>query len=144
MSDRSKNPDHQASAGLISFYWRSLIRQNLKPVCLITFLMLVSSVFQMATIGLAVPLLEAVQSGGSTAASRVLDAFRMTLRRFGFVADNQTVVLSILAFASSLFVLYGASLLLHQYLSAAIAERLRRRTKYALFQRFLHGKYEDA
>jgi ABC-type multidrug transport system fused ATPase/permease subunit len=144
MSERSSNPYLSPEEGLFSFYWRALIRQNLRPVCLITFLMLVSSLFQMATIGLAVPLLEAVQSGGSTAPSRVLDLFRLTLRRFGFTADNQAVVLSILAFASSVFVLYSASLLVHQYLSAAIAERLRRDTKYALFQRFLHGRYEDA
>ncbi|PYS56076.1 MAG: hypothetical protein DMG13_00925 [Acidobacteria bacterium] len=143
----SHKPSHQyllGNEGLFSFYWRSLIRENLRPIGLITFLMLASSLFQMGTIGLAVPLLEAVQKGGSTAPSRVLEIFRSALRRFGFVPDDQAVVLAVLAFASFVFVLYSGSLLLHQYLSAAIAERLRRDTKDRLFQRFLYCKYEDA
>jgi len=143
MADTTQMSSTAASKGLLVFYWRSLIRPNFKPAVLISVLMLAGSLFQMGTIGLAVPLLEAVSNGGGNAPSRVLDVFRAFLRTVGFTPTNQTVVLAVLAFASVLFVLYSAFLLLHQYLSAAIAEKLRRETKFNLFRHFLSGAYLD-
>jgi len=131
------------SKGLLAFYWRSLIRPNFKPAAMISALMIAGALFQMGTIGLAVPLLEAVANGGGKAPSRVLDVVRSVLRMSGFTPADQSVVLAVLAFASVLFVLYSAFLLFHQYLSAATAEKLRRDTKFRLFRHFLSGTYRD-
>ena len=52
--------------------------------------------------------------------------------------------MAVLAVAVSLFLLSGGFALLHQYLTAAIAHRLRREMKSSLFERLLYARYENA
>ena len=70
------------SKGLLSFYWRSLIRPNFKPALMVALLMIVGSLFQMGTIGLAVPLLEAVSNGGRKHRAGYLMPFECSFERW--------------------------------------------------------------
>ncbi|HYR89060.1 MAG TPA: ABC transporter ATP-binding protein [Terriglobia bacterium] len=128
---------------MLRFYWRSIIRKHLWQTLFIAALMLTSAIFQMGTIGLMVPLLEAVSNGGNTAPSWVLDLFRSALRAFGLVPTGNLIVFAVLVSASLMFVAYSGFMLVHQYLSSAAAEMLRRDTKLSLFQSFLFCRYDD-
>ncbi len=125
---------------MFRFYWRTVIRPNNRTAFLLAAIMLLSSAFQMAAIGLAVPLLEAVKGGNTP--SRVLDFFRNTLVGVGLEATAPLVVFSVLVFASGLFLAYSGLTFLQQYLAAAAAERLKRDTRSKIFEGFLRGQYE--
>jgi subfamily B ATP-binding cassette protein MsbA len=125
---------------MFRFYWRSVIRPNGRIAALLAATMLLASAFQMTTIGLAVPLLEAVRGDGSP--SWVLDVFRDGLTRIGLQPTPSFVVFSVLVFASLLFLVYSGLLFLQQYLAAVAAERLKRETRLQIFERFLRGQYE--
>jgi len=125
---------------MFRFYWRSVIRPNGRIAFLLAAAMLLGSAFQMATIGLTVPLLEAVKGEGTP--SRVLDLFRAGLTGVGLKADAPMVVFSVLVFASFLFLAYSGLMFAQQYLAAGAAERLKRNTRSQIFERFLRGQYE--
>ena len=119
-----------------------MIRPNLGAAVLLGTLMLASAIFQMATIALSVPLLEATKAESNSPKSWVLDLYRAGLVRLGFEATGPRVIFAVLVFASLLFVASSAFTLLQQYLSAATAEKLRCDTKARIFQCFMSGQYE--
>jgi subfamily B ATP-binding cassette protein MsbA len=125
---------------MFRFYWRNVIRPNSRIAFLLAATMLLASVFQMATIALAVPLLEAVSGDGSS--SWVLDQFRAALTRIGLQPTASFVVFSVLVSASLLFLSYSGLLFLQQYLAASAAEKLKRDTRSQIFETFLRGQYE--
>jgi subfamily B ATP-binding cassette protein MsbA len=127
---------------MFAFYWRVVIRPNAGPAALVATLMLASAAFQMVTIGLSVPLLEAAKSEGGASQSWVLDFFRSVLVRLGVAVTGPNVIFAVLAFASLLFVASSGFTLIQQYLTAATAEKLRRDTKSRIFESLLLGQYE--
>lgn len=90
---------------MFQFYWRSVIWPNGRISFLLAATMLLAAAFQMATIGLTVPLLEAVKADGTP--SWVLDLFRTVLTGMGLEPTTPLVVFSVLVFASCLFLAYS-------------------------------------
>jgi subfamily B ATP-binding cassette protein MsbA len=125
---------------MFRFYWRNVIRPNGRTSFLLAAIMLLGSCFQMATIGLTVPLLEAVKEEQTP--SRVLDLFRTALTSIGLQPTAPVVVFSVLAFASFLFLGYSGLTFVQQYFAARVAERLKRETRSKIFESFLRGQYE--
>lgn len=140
LSDRKQG---LSEAGILSFYWRVIVRPHLWQALAIGALMLFRSGLEMVTIGLSIPLLEAVAQMGEVSGSWVLIGAAMGLEFLGLPADGNFVVLAVLSVAVGLFVLSGSVNLLHQFLTSAIGYRLRRDTRSALFARFLYARYAD-
>lgn len=129
--------------GMLSFYWRVVVRPHLRQVLLIFSLMIVGALLEMVTVGLAVPLLDAVTQSERASGNRVLIWAQQFLKWGGFSPSNNLVIASMLAAASLLFLIRGGFTLLQEYLTAVAAHRLRRETRSALLERFLYARYED-
>jgi ABC-type multidrug transport system fused ATPase/permease subunit len=143
VSRLTENKQPLSEAGIILFYWRVIVRPHLWQAVAIGTLMLCSSGLEMVTIGLSIPLIEAVSQMGEVSGSWVLVTASTGLEFLGLPTDGNLVVLALLSVAVLLFVLSGAMSLLHQFLTAAIGYRLRRDTRSALFRRFLYARYAD-
>ena len=138
------NPKHASpEVGILRFYWRVIVRPHLWQAIAIGFLMLFSSGLEMVTIGLSIPLLEAVSQMGEVSGSWVLVGVASGLEFLGFETNGSLVVLALLSIAVLLFVLSGGVSLLRQFFTAAIGYRLRREMRSALFARFLYAHYAD-
>lgn len=129
--------------GILAFYWRTVVRRHLASALLISLLMLFGALFEMATIGSAVPILDAIIQGGSGSSSRVLRIAERVLVSVGSVPDRRVVVLSLLLLANVLFLVHSGFVVLTQYVTARMGLNLRRDTKCALFDRFIHAPYEE-
>ena len=138
--DTSAFKDLSDKDGFLPFYWRTVIRPNAKSAFLLAVLMLGSALLQMGTIGLAVPLLEISSGRGSR--SWVVNFFRATLSRIGATPDEPSLIFGVLLFAGMLFVGYSGLMFLHQYVANTVGEKLRRRTKVRILERFLLGRFE--
>jgi len=136
-------PDSMAPRGTLSFYWQSIIRWHLRAALWISFLMLASAVFEMATIAMAVPLLEAITQHADASASSQLRLIGELLTYLGFAQDTNALVFSLLVIANLLFLIHSGFMILSQYALAKTGFNLRRTTKSALFDRFIHAPYEE-
>ena len=132
-----------ASRSLSALYWEMIVRPNLGKVCLILALMITTSVLEMASIGLSVPLLEDITNRGGPDGTFVALMARV-LVSIGIADTGAIVQLALLATAVGLFMTAAVSQFIHQYLTARIGYRLRLETRNELFERFLHARYEDA
>ncbi|MBI3001030.1 MAG: ABC transporter ATP-binding protein [Deltaproteobacteria bacterium] len=110
---------------------------------MIALLMLASAVLDRLTVGMAVPLLDAVTSPGKADPGKVATLIENALAYMGFPTSANIVVLSLIVVASALYLARSGFSVLYQYLIATVAHRLRRRTRFMLFERFLHARYED-
>ncbi len=140
----SDNRPASAETGTIAFYWRIIIRPHFWVAFLIAALMATAAGLETATIGLTVPIIDAITSADEAADNPVLNIATGVLRSLGSSGDLNVAILAVLAVAVLLFLLSGGFSLLHQYLTAAIAHRLRREMKSSLFERLLYARYENA
>ena len=127
--------------GLLSFYWQAILRPYPWQLAWIAFLMLAAAVMQMAAIGLAVPALEVIK-GGVNSGSWLIQLFESGLAAVGLTAQDNIVILAILASASVLFVVYSGFSFASLYFSAVVGESLRRETKFKLFEQLLSSQHE--
>ena len=135
--------EHRHSRSLVDLYWKTIVRPNLAKVCVVLGLMIMTSVLEMASIGLSVPLLEDITNRGGPDGT-IVRLMASALAFVGIVDTGGIVQLALLTTAVVLFMTAAASQFLHQYLTAGIAYRIRLETRNELFERFLNARYEDA
>lgn len=143
MWNLKRNKLFAAKEGIFTLCWRVLIRPHCWQALMIAFLMAAAALLEMLTVGMAVPLLDAVTSPGKADPGRVATSINKTLAYMGFPTSADIVVLSLIVVASTLYLARSGFSTLHQYLVAAVAHRLRKRMRFVLFERFLHARYED-
>jgi len=104
--------------------------------------MLFGAFLEMATVGIAVPLLDAVMSQERAASGATVQFVRDTLPYLKIPVSTNTVAFALLVSACALFLMRSGFSVVHQYMTAATAQRLRRQVKGELFQRFLGARYD--
>jgi len=129
--------------GVLSLFWRVVVRPNIWQALMISTLMLVGAILEMITVGLAVPLLDTVTNPNQVDTSRVAVLIKDLLSLINIPTSNNILIFTLLAIASILFLTRSGLLLLHQYLTAKVAQYLRRQVKGSLFERFLQARYEN-
>lgn len=129
--------------GTVAFYWQIIIRPHFWAASLIAALMATSAGLETLTIGLTVPIIDAITAGDETSNNPVLKIAIGALRSLGSSGDINVAIMAMLAVAVLIFLLSAAFALLHQYLTAAIAHRLQREMKLSLFERLLYARFEN-
>ena len=127
----------------LAFYWRNVIRPQPLASGTIFCLMVASSFLEMATVGLAVPILDALTDPSRIGQRRSLVLLTNLLARAGVPTGSSVVIFALLLLACTLFIMHGGLLLLHQYATASIAVKYRRQTKRTLLERFLKAPFEE-
>lgn len=128
---------------LRAFYWRMAVRPYLREVASIVALMLAGAALEAIGVGLTVPLLDVLTDQTRAQQSRAVSLMTSAVTSWGFTPSPPVVIFALLVVVSLFFVVRSALLLWSQYETAAIAIKLRRRMKTALFQRFLHARYDE-
>lgn len=105
--------------------------------------MVIGAGLETATIALTVPIIEAITNVGEGANNFVLNTARAVISWIGFSENLNSAILGVLTLAVTLFLLSAGFALLHQYLTAGIAHRLRREMKSSLFERLLYADYQN-
>lgn len=129
--------------GTLALAWRVAVKPYPRQATALVGLILGAALLDAATVGLTIPLLDALTAPERGWSSPVVAAVAGMLERLGLSPTLNVVVFTLLAIASVLFALRGVFLLWNQYATAAIAVRLRRTLKVALFERFLKARYEE-
>lgn len=124
------------------FYWRLVLKPNLRHALVILSLIILASVLQMVTIGLAVPLLNVVTDPEKAGTSMTVGAIVQFLWAVGLRDTTPAIMFTLLVVAGVLFVLSSAITLLHTYATATIAHRLRLKLKSALFATYLGARFD--
>lgn len=124
------------------FFWRVVVRPHLGSAMFLLLLMLGNSLLEAMTVGLAVPLLDAVTDPARAAGHGILQLLARGLGRLGVSASPNALVFALMVVACGLFLIRGAMAVAYQCATAATAYRLRRRTKAALLDRVLRAPYE--
>ena len=151
MSQINDYKSSSTEAGVIAFYWRVIIRPNFRSALLVAALMLVAAGLETVTVGLAVPIIDAIMRSEAVLNNPdvVLPSIRLVvftlgfLQSFGLSGDINVAIMVMLTVAVLLFLMSGGFALLHQYLTAGIALRLRRETQSSLFQRLVYARFQD-
>lgn len=125
------------------FYWRTVITHNRKATAIIMLLMVASATLSMITVGLTVPLLDALTDPARAQANPVVRIVEQTLMAVGLTAVTSQVIFALLVVVCTLFILQGGLMLLQMVATASVALSLRRKIKAALFDRFLRAPYEE-
>ncbi len=129
--------------GTVGFYWRAAVRPYPRQAAAIFFFLVAGALLDAAIIGLTVPVLDVLTAPEHSAHSPLIRLMDGWLRGFGWSPTTNLLTFTLITAASVLFLLHGAFQLLTQYETAAIAVRLRRTMKAALFDKFLCARYED-
>ncbi len=137
-----KAPVHERLLPL-EFYWRIAVRPHLKQASIISALMLACALLEMATVALAVPILDVLTRSERAGESRIVATIQATLMRFNVSLEPNVIIFALLALVCTIFIVRGGLSLLHLYATAAIALKVRRRMKSLLFERFLNGQFEE-
>lgn len=124
-----------------SLYWRVIVRPYLFYVGVVVLFMVLTAAFETGTVGLGIPLIEVATNLQSASPNPVITFISATLVHFGFGTSQGPLIFTLLTVISLIAVLRGAFFLAHKYITAIIAQKLRRRTKLALFNKILHAKY---
>jgi len=140
MLDDTQSSVHQ---GTLSLYLRVIVRPYFWQIVPILLLMLVGSALEVVTVGLAVPLLDTVTRADNAEAGRVVHLTTRAMASLGLSTDPNVMSFTLLVMAATLFAVRSAFSLVNQYSMAALAQKLRRRMKNALFEHFLCAKFAD-
>ncbi len=97
-----------ASRSFSALYWEMIVRPNLRTVCLILALMITTSVLEMASIGLSVPLPEDLTNRGGPD-GRFVALMARVLGSIGIADTGAIVQLALLATAVGLFMTAAVS-----------------------------------
>lgn len=97
----------------------------------------------MITVGLSVPLVDALTNPSGASRSQVIASVRKVLIFLGVSHSANVIILSLFVLGGVLFITRSALSLIQQYFTARMAHKVRRRTKFALFESSLRSRYED-
>lgn len=125
-----------------SFYWRVVIRPYWPMALLIGTLMWLSACLDMLTIGVTVPLLDALTNPAQARENRPVGWILQQVLPARLLAQDNVLLFSLLAITCGLFFIRSCFFLLHQYTLTATALKFRRSLKASLFERFLRAPYE--
>ncbi len=128
---------------MLKLYWRIVVRPHIWQSLWICLLMLTGAVLEAITIGLAVPLLDAVTDTSQASTGRVTAVIAQLLKFIGAPNDANFIIFALLVVASALFVTNRGLSVFQQYYMAAIGQKLRREMKAVLFEKFLYARYES-
>ncbi|HBH96808.1 MAG TPA: hypothetical protein DDX89_03305 [Candidatus Omnitrophica bacterium] len=128
--------------GSFRFYWRTAIRPYPRQAKTILFLMMVGALLDVVVVVLTIPMLDVLTAPDRVQQSLLITITSRLLASVGLSPTTSVVTFTFLAAASLLFAVRSAFTLWTRYAIAAIAVRLRRTTKTALFERFLRARYE--
>jgi len=130
-------------SGTLAFSWRVAVKPYPREAATLLGLIIGGALLDVATVGLTVPLLDVLISPERGGSSPIVSALARLLKGCGISASMNAVLFALLAIASLFFVVRGVCFLLTWYCTAAIAVKLRRTVKVALFERFLNARYEE-
>jgi ABC-type multidrug transport system fused ATPase/permease subunit len=105
--------------------------------------MVSSSFFEMATVGLSVPLLDVLTNPAQSGQNQFLAVLPDVLGRFHVGTGSGQMVFFLLLLACVLFMVHSVFLFLSQYTTAVVSIRLHQKMKIALFERFLRAPFEE-
>ncbi len=128
---------------LLPFYWRTVVKPYIWQALILCSLMLLGAMLDMATVGLSVPLFNAVTNATGFQDNKVIVSITGMMKFIGVPLSTNTVIVVLLVIGSALFVVRSALSLFQQYCTARIAHKLRRKTKFALFESSLRSQYEE-
>lgn len=126
------------------FYWRVAIKPHLAPTVTVCLLMLLGALLDAGAIGLVVPLMDILTNQAAATQGPVVRGVTAALTGAGIAPGPGVVIFALLLVVSAFFILRSALTLASQYATAAIAVKLRRTTKIALTERWLHVRYDEA
>jgi len=138
-----EQPPRLKEGGTMAFYWRTAIRSYPRQAIALLLLMVGGAVLEAATVGLTVPLLDVLTAPERIPQSRAVAIVAAAVQRAGIMLSPPTIVFTLLVVASVAFIVRSVFGLLAQYATAAIAVKLRRSAKAALFERFLSARYGE-
>lgn len=128
---------------LLPFYWRTVVKPNIWQALPISLLMLFGAIFETMTISLTVPLVDSIMGPSGAHTGRFLPLITEMLRFLRLPHGKDEVTFWLLGFACILFIIGSGFSLVQQYCIIAVAQKLRRKLKYALFENSLRARYED-
>jgi len=105
--------------------------------------MLGSAVLATVSVGLTIPLLDAVMKFDHASNNKALVTTVDILKLLGISTDVNIVIFVLLVVVGAVSLMASGLALLCQYLTAALGDKLARRVKSSLFERFLYARYED-
>jgi len=146
MGDRNatgQRPRVQQDFDTVAFYWRVAIRPYPREATALLVLIVTSAVVDMVSVGLSIPLLDVLTGQAGAAQNRVVMGMQAVLQSVGVVPSTPVVTFALLGLVSLFFVARSGLVLWNQHQIAAIAVKLRRKTRVALFEKFLHARYEE-
>src|SRR3990167_8264521 len=132
-----------SATNLLPFYWRGTLRPYWGQAVWVFVFTLGSAALDTTTVGLAVPLLDALTAPQAAAHNAVVTGLSKMLAIIGFSTTSNVIVLVLLGVACVLFVVRSGLAVLAQYVTVGIAMKLRRSVKLKLSDRFLRAPYEE-
>ncbi len=129
--------------GTLAFSWRVAVKPYPREAATLLALIVGGALLDVATVGLTVQLLDVLTAPERGLSDPVVLIVGGLLRRLGLSTSTAALSFTLLALASGFFLIRGACSLLTLYRTAAIAVKLRRTVKVALFERFLNARYEE-
>jgi ABC-type multidrug transport system fused ATPase/permease subunit len=143
MFNLARNQSSSGRKPLLPFYWRIVVRPNIREAFLLCLLMLSNAVLGVVGVGLTMPLLDAMTKSGSTSPRSSLSLTKVALKWLGLPDSTHMVLLALLIGVGVVFLMQSALALCCQYFTAVIGNKLFRQVRLALFERFLYARYED-
>ncbi len=126
---------------MLHSYWRNVFRPHLAQVGLFAMVSIVSTILEIASIGLVIPLVALVSyEGGAPHPSLSLIVNAISL--FGIEPSQPTLLLAILLGAAALVGGRYCTALIIQLLAERVAQNTRRRFTVRLFESYLRARYE--
>lgn len=129
-------------AGLLGLYWQVIVRPHWFYVLGVIGLMFLAALFEMSTVGLGVPLIEAATSQAQASQNRFVQFTAQGLSSLGFPVRKETLIFALLIIVSLVALLRASFFLAHKYYTSIISQLLKRETKEKLFQKMMYAKYE--
>lgn len=126
----------------VAFYWRTAVKPFPKEAGITVLLMFASAFMEMASIGMAIPVLDVLTALGRAQQGPTFAIATTVLRAMGIAPTSETVVFTLMVLAGILFMARSLFSLWNQCYTATIALRLRRMMKTSLFEKFLNAQYE--
>lgn len=142
-SERNHQQPLAAVLGTLPLCWRVVIKPFRWQALVIFLVMISSAVLEMVTVGLSVPLFDAVTNPNQLSQNRISAMLTQLLRSFGVSPSPNWVLFALLAMVCSLFIGRATLSLFQQYYTAAVAHLMRRKMKIALFEGSLRAHYEE-
>ena len=127
----------------LRFYWRIAIRPYPREATGLLLLIVGSAVFDMISVGLTVPLLDALTDPARASASLTVRGFAAALQSVGIAPSSHTVIFALMVIVSIFFIARSSLLLWSQCRASVIAVTMRTAMKLSLFEKFLYARYEE-